>query len=136
LLGGKESSIPRGPETLLVSVFTENQLLPSTFQGSLDRLADVLCIARLLAEHSGDVQNAIAVGVLSAEQITEEVGRLVHELEGRLNALAHSIDRDIEAARTVAHAVDALCWRLRSAEEARQRVEKQVKLGDAEREKT
>lgn len=115
MLGGKESSIPRGLEALLVSVFAEDQPLPSTFQGSLDRLADVLCIARLLTEHGGDVQNAVAVGVFSAEQITGEVGRLLHELEGRLNALAHSFDRDIEAARTVAHEVDALCWRLRSA---------------------
>lgn len=137
VLGGKERSMPRSLEALLVSVCPEHQWLPSTFEGPLDRLADVLCIAQLLAEHRGDVQNAIAVDVYSAEQITGEVGQLVHELEGRLSALAHSFDRHIEAARTVAHEVEALRCRLRSSEEARLRAKMPAKVGDVtEREKT
>ena len=105
LLEGKESSLPRGLDALL-SAFPEEQQLPSTWQGSLDRLADVLCIARLLGEYRRGLQDAMTVGASSAEQITEEVNRLLHELEWRtqdvLRAFAHSFDRDIEVTRRVA----------------------------------
>ncbi|SRR5258705_12741098 len=68
ILEGKERSFPCGVDALFASAFPEDQSLPSTWQGSVDRLTDVLCIARLLREHASDLQDAIAGGAFPLDR--------------------------------------------------------------------
>jgi hypothetical protein len=124
ILDDKELSVPE--DVLLMSAFPEDQWLPSTWQGSTGRLNDVLRIVRLLQKHGGDLQRAMATGPSPAEQILEEISRLVDELEGRtqafLSAFTRSFRRDVEATRTVARDVADIRDRL-----AREQAEKQVR---------
>ena len=78
LLERKDSSTPHGVD--LLRLIDDDEPRISEDHGQLGRLADVLAIARLLASQGRDVQDAMRVDTSSAEGMTEEVGKLLHEL--------------------------------------------------------
>ena len=75
----KDSSVPNGVD--LFSLFDDGELRVSIDHGPLGRLADVVSIARLLASHGDDVQDAIrAADTSSLVGILKEVDQLHSEL--------------------------------------------------------
>jgi hypothetical protein len=102
----------------LIQLFDDGEPRISTDHGPLGRLADVLAIARLLASRGSEVQDAMRIDTSSAEGIRQEVGQLLHELEGAIRTLRHALaqacDREIEVTRAIVRDIQELASRLRS----------------------
>ena len=116
LFGRRAGSVPYGVD--LLSLFDDGELRTSIDHGPLDRLLYVVAIARLLASHGDEAQDAIRPADKSSLVGILEVAQLHSELDGRMTAFRHAVDRafgcDIDAIRTAHFEAENLSRRLLS----------------------